>query len=343
MKKYYWLKLDRNFFKRHDIRIIEDMPNGKEYVLFFMKLLVESIDHEGRLRFNELIPYNDQMLATITNTNIDIVRSAIKVFQSLNLLQIWDDQTIYVNDTAKMLGAETEWAKKKRDYKSRINLDTKMLTNLPKNYPYKLGSCTVLSGERIQLPNGTSRFVDEKRYGGNGMIALARSEGKCESCGSEDNTIIHHSNGYSNELEDLEILCSKCHGLAHTRKKSSLSPNNVRQEKEIEKEIELDIDKDRPKKRVHKFTPPTLEEVSSYCLERKNNINPQYFIDYQQAREWVLSNGKKMKDWKATIRYWEQNNFSKPQSKVVEIPTYYNQTDDESEKQEALRKLREME
>ena len=103
MKKYYWLKLDRNFFKRHDIRIIEDMPNGKEYVLFFMKLLVESIDHEGSLRFNELIPYNDQMLATITNTNIDIVRSAIKLFQSLNLLQIWDDQTIYVNDTAKCL------------------------------------------------------------------------------------------------------------------------------------------------------------------------------------------------------------------------------------------------
>ena len=116
-KKYYWLKLDRNFFKRHDVRIIEDMPNGKEYVLFFMKLLVESIDHEGSLRFNELIPYNDQMLATITHTNIDIVRSAIKLFQSLNLLEIMDDKTIYIHDTTKMLGMETEWAQKKRDYR----------------------------------------------------------------------------------------------------------------------------------------------------------------------------------------------------------------------------------
>ena len=35
-EKYYWLKLDRNFFKRHDIRIIEDMPDGKEYVLFYL-------------------------------------------------------------------------------------------------------------------------------------------------------------------------------------------------------------------------------------------------------------------------------------------------------------------
>ena len=30
-KRYYWLKLKRDFFKRHDIRIIEEMPNGKDY------------------------------------------------------------------------------------------------------------------------------------------------------------------------------------------------------------------------------------------------------------------------------------------------------------------------
>ena len=36
-KKYYWLKLKRDFFKRHDIRIIEEMPNGKEYLLFYNK------------------------------------------------------------------------------------------------------------------------------------------------------------------------------------------------------------------------------------------------------------------------------------------------------------------
>ena len=49
--KYYWLKLKRDFFKRHDIRIVEGMPNGKEYILFYLKLLCESVDHEGSLRF----------------------------------------------------------------------------------------------------------------------------------------------------------------------------------------------------------------------------------------------------------------------------------------------------
>ena len=122
--------LDQFYQVVHDIRIIEDMPNGKEYVLFFMKLLVESIDHEGSLRFNELIPYNDQMLATITNTNIDIVRSAIKLFQSLNLLQIWDDQTIFISETQKMLGESKSTQRVQRYREKNKLLEQKELRNV---------------------------------------------------------------------------------------------------------------------------------------------------------------------------------------------------------------------
>ena len=119
-KKYYWLKLQRDFFKRHDIRIVEEMPNGKDYILFYLKLLLESINHEGRLRFSEEIPYNAEMLAVITNTNIDIVRTAIKIFCDLGMISIYDDQTIYLNEVQKMIGCETEWAQKKRDYRERL-------------------------------------------------------------------------------------------------------------------------------------------------------------------------------------------------------------------------------
>lgn len=113
-KKYYWLKLKRDFFKRHDIRIIESMPNGKDYVLFYLKLLVESVDHDGQLRFNDTIPYNEQMLSTITNTNVDIVRSAMKVFTDLNMIDVLENQTIYMTEVSKMLGSETFWAETKR-------------------------------------------------------------------------------------------------------------------------------------------------------------------------------------------------------------------------------------
>ena len=105
-KKYYWLKLKRDFFKRHDIRIIEEMPNGKEYLLFYLKLLVESIDHEGELRFSDTIPYNEQMLSVITNTNIDVVRSAMKLFVELKMIEVQDDATIYMAEVNKLIGSE---------------------------------------------------------------------------------------------------------------------------------------------------------------------------------------------------------------------------------------------
>ena len=107
-QKYYWLKLKRDFFKRHDIRIIEEMPNGKDYVLFYLKLLLESIDHEGSLRFSDTIPYNEQMLSVVTNTNIDIVRSAMKLFIDLNMMSICDDQTIYMTEVEKLIGSAVD-------------------------------------------------------------------------------------------------------------------------------------------------------------------------------------------------------------------------------------------
>ena len=125
-KKYYWLKLKRDFFKRHDIRIVEEMTNGKDYVLFYLKMLVESIDHDGELRFSKTIPYNEQMLSVITNTNIDIVRSAMKLFVELKMIDLLDDATIYMSEVKKLTGNETESAERVRKHRAKID-ETKRL------------------------------------------------------------------------------------------------------------------------------------------------------------------------------------------------------------------------
>lgn len=65
------------------------------------------------------------------------------------------------------------------------------------------------------------------------------------------------------------------------------------------------------------FKKPTLEEVQQYCLERKNNINAEKFIDYYESNGWKVGRNP-MKDWKATIRTWEKNQ----EEKVEKIQTY---------------------
>lgn len=51
---------------------------------------------------------------------------------------------------------------------------------------------------------------------------------------------------------------------------------------------------------------PTLEEVSEYCKERKNGIDPVAFMDFYDTNGWVQGKGKPIKDWKAAVRTWEQ-------------------------------------
>lgn len=102
-RDYSWIKLNKDFFKSAEIQLLESQPNGKEYCLFYLKLMCESIEHNGELRFNELIPYDDQMLATITNTNIDIVRNACIVLNNLKLIDILSDGTLYISEVNKLL------------------------------------------------------------------------------------------------------------------------------------------------------------------------------------------------------------------------------------------------
>ena len=47
-----------------------------------------------------------------------------------------------------------------------------------------------------------------------------------------------------------------------------------------------------------------MEEIKDYCRERGNNIDPQRFYDFYESKGWMVGKTK-MKDWKASIRTWE--------------------------------------
>ena len=116
-ERYFWLKLHRDFFKRHDIAILEGMPGGKQMVLFYLKLMVESIDHEGMLRFSDTLPYSEEMLACVTNTEQETVHSALCALTELGLVEVLEDRTLYLPGVAKLLDSETYAARRKREMK----------------------------------------------------------------------------------------------------------------------------------------------------------------------------------------------------------------------------------
>ena len=124
--RYYWLKMPKDFFKRHDIKIIEGFEDGKAIVLFYIKLLCESIDHNGRLRYSDEIPYTEDMLSAVTNTDKNIVTKAMELLQKLALIKVLDDKTIFMTQVPKMTGSETESASYMREYRAQQEVMQKL-------------------------------------------------------------------------------------------------------------------------------------------------------------------------------------------------------------------------
>ena len=131
-KKYYYLKLRDNFFDNDDIAILESMPDGILYSNILLKLYLRSLKNNGKLMFNDRIPYNAQMLSTITRQPIAVVEKAVGIFKEMGLIEVLDNGAIYMLDIQNFIGSSNTEADRKREYRRKIALekDQKLLGHL---------------------------------------------------------------------------------------------------------------------------------------------------------------------------------------------------------------------
>lgn len=72
---------------------------------------------------------------------------------------------------------------------------------------------------------------------------------------------------------------------------------------------------------IKRFTPPTYEQVSTYCKERSNTVDAERFYDFYESKGWMVGKNK-MKDWKAAVRNWERS--SKQETKPAKQNQFHN-------------------
>jgi hypothetical protein len=82
---------------------------------------------------------------------------------------------------------------------------------------------------------------------------------------------------------------------------------------EIEQSNNLTKEEEREKEKPKKvFKAPTLEEVKEYLKSQNSPIDPERFINYYEATDWMRGNSK-IKNWKACVKTWESKEHnSKP-------------------------------
>jgi hypothetical protein len=106
-------------------------------------------------------------------------------------------------------------------------------------------------------------------------------------------TPIPDSNTYNKQYNKLDI--AKTEVFEPTPDKELF---NFESDKQPEEEIPKKV---APKKG---FKIPTIEEVKAYCIERKNNISAERFVNFYQSKDWMIGKNK-MKNWQAAVRTWE--------------------------------------
>ncbi|EMF0085508.1 phage replisome organizer N-terminal domain-containing protein [Enterococcus hirae] len=119
-KRYYYLKLKENFFDSDEMVLLESMPDGYIYSNILLKLYLRSLKHEGKLMFNDRIPFNSTMLATITRHSVGVVEKAVQIFRDLQLIDVLDNGAIYMSDIQSFIGKSSTEADRKREYRKKI-------------------------------------------------------------------------------------------------------------------------------------------------------------------------------------------------------------------------------
>ena len=271
MARYYWLKLPRDFFKRHDVRILESMPDGKAYVLLYIKMLAESVDHDGALRFSDTIPYTADMIAALTETDKETTAAALDAMKSLNLITIDDNGTIILPYAGKQLdsAADNYNAQKQARYRERLKdngadaLPNKV-TPVTDALPNEVTSVTDL------LPTVTDALPNVTERGNKAVTKNNKSKSKSKSIESDI---------------DINIVGVKTPASA-TRQPARArfvppSPDDI------------------------------LNYMTEYAFKKGLDADPvieaEKFFNHFTANGWLVGGRSKMRDWQAAAGNWLLN------------------------------------
>ena len=129
-QKYYYMRLKEGFYDEDSMKIIEALPDGYLYSNILMKLYLKSLKNNGKLMFNERIPYSPELLATITRHQVGTIEKALQLFKEMDLIEILDNGAIYMLDIQNLIGKSSTEADRKKEYRARIEAEKAKLLSV---------------------------------------------------------------------------------------------------------------------------------------------------------------------------------------------------------------------
>lgn len=299
-KRYFWLKLHKDFFQRKEIKRLRKIAGGDTYTIIYLKMLLRSIMSDGKLYFDGLEDDFASELALDLDEKEENVQITIQYLLKSGLLEMCSDEEYYLPDTKDSTGCETAVASRVRKHRERK----------------KALQCNADVTQVKQLCNGEIEKeikIDKELYKEKDIdidtLSLCEQKSLIHDVWEETFNLITTNvkksldnlvDEYGAVITKQAILDAKKQGKSHIKYVEGVLKNKM---------LEENIPANNPKRK--RFVKPTVEEVRQYCIERKNNVNAEQFYDYYESNGWKVGKNA-MKDWKACVRTWERNGYDKP-------------------------------
>lgn len=296
-KRYFWLKLHKDFFKRKEIKRLRKIAGGDTYTIIYMEMLLRSIIDEGKLFFDGLEDDFASELALDIDEDEENVKITIQYLLKTGLLEIRSDEEYYLPDTKDSTGCETAAASRMRRCRAKKELSER--NNVTPMLQNGYGELEIEKELEIDKELYKEKDIDID------IDTLSLCEQKSLIHDVWEDTFDLITTNVKKSLDNLvdeygavltkqAILDAKKQGKSHIKYVEGVLKNKM---------LEENIPANNPKRK--RFVKPTVEEVRQYCIERNNNIDAEEFYSYYESIGWKVGKNH-MKNWKFAIITWEK-------------------------------------
>lgn len=286
-KTYFWLKIQDEFFRQKEIKILRNMERGAVYIIIYQKMLLYSLKNESKLFFDNLQDTFEEELALLLDEKVEDVKATVDFLEKANLMECVSSDEFLLLQVNELTGRESETAKrvrKHRESKTEEDLDKK------EEGSTKEDECDEKVEDSDEKVEGATKKEE-------------KSTEKDKQPVKEDKVIANKVNVIINNDEDTlksdETFCNK-----------NVTPyidTELEKELEKEKELHIDLNKGMHKNKKQKKNKKSQNKLVNECVDEsvnenlskiiklyEENIGPiypantQYFIELSEKIEWTL-------------------------------------------------------
>lgn len=116
-KRYYWLKLQEDFFSCPQIKKLRRIAGGDTFTIIYLKMQLLSIKSGGVIEYQGIESSFEEELSLILDEDLDNVKVTVAFLVSQGLIEQSDDRRFLLTQAAKNIGTECESAARMRAFR----------------------------------------------------------------------------------------------------------------------------------------------------------------------------------------------------------------------------------